>query len=156
MKFEFYSPSAQLRFVIFFVVLSIGLSGLSIIISSSWIVPVVVGILTTILSIAIMYITGQLISWELPLVYEINGDTIVLKDGEYDPVEINLRKVWKIKFQNHKYRKRLVLYFYAENGKKMYSQLGAAYANKGWPQDKWQELFEELLKRCPDAKIVKK
>ena len=119
------------------------------------VVTLAIGIMILLLFMAINYVVDVVIEypWELPIIYEIKESFLVINYKKFWERKIDLDSVLMLKFRNHKYRKSLYIEFNNEEGRRMAQKTTATF-NKGWPQDKWQQLFEELRKRCPNAKIV--
>jgi len=91
-----------------------------------------------------------------PDLYQINPKTnsLTYKQNLIEPGRtINLSKVYKLTYINHRYNKRLKLYYIKESGAKWVASSNAPAFEKC--NAEWRHLFEEIRKRIPeDAKIV--
>ena len=154
MRFEFHNSIVHHYLIWSEVIVWSALVLISLIIGP-WIVTLAIGIMIVLLFVGVNYVVDVVIGypWELPIIYEIEKKILVINYKNFWERKIDLDSVLMLKFRNHKYRKSLYIEFKNDEGRKMAQKTTATF-NKAWPQDKWQELFEELRKRCPDAKIV--
>ncbi len=113
------------------------------------------GIISALFFLGINYVVDVVIEypWDAPIIYEIKEDHLVINYKNFWERKIAFDSILKLKFRNHRYRKSLYIEFNNEEGRRMGQKTTATF-NKDWPQDRWQELFEELRKRSPNAKVV--
>jgi len=156
MKFEFHDTVVRRHLTEAEIAIWFGGVLLSVIIGPL-VVTLAIAIMSALLFLGINYVVDVVTEYprDAPIIYEIREDHLVINYKNFWERKIALDSVLKLMFRNHRYRKSLYIEFNNEEGRRMGQKTTATF-NKGWPQDRWQELFEELHKRCPNAKIVVK
>ncbi len=101
-----------------------------------------------------LYITKASFNWIDPHVFIFEGRTLIRHHySKIKPREVDLSSVYKLKFWNRNYKKRLEIDHIESNGEKTRDNIFASPFEKC--ETEWQRLFEEIKKRVPeDTEII--
>ena len=155
MRFEFQNVVEKYHAYFTFGGIYVGMLVLMILMKfESIILLIVTGLGSLLIILGCIYIIWIFMPWNKPIIYEIVDNELTIAYKLDDPKKADLGSVWKIYFMNQKYRKKLRIHFIID-GNKMYHEM-SVFRNKSWPREQWQQLFEELKKRCLNAEIIEK